>query len=179
MHWIPFICIILFHIFFFVKSIWLSLQLKQPIRHRDKKVITTISWVVLTITLFTWTYYNQLFGIIGLTQKIWYGIMIIAVILALVSLIHIRQSWRIWLPSSWTTQLITWGIYAYSRNPFFLAYDLLIIGMIVVSWSWLVFIAWVFSIIFFHQLIIQEEQYLEHTEWITYLNYKKKVRRYL
>lgn len=178
MYYIPFICIILFHSFFFAKSIWLSLKLKKSIRSSDLQTNLTIWGVVTTIAVFLWQYLQIQEYTPHWSTTMGYIFMISAVIIWAIALIHIKKSWRIGLPQWDQTQLITHGIYQFSRNPFFLAYDVLIIGMMIVTWSLFIILPWVITIGLFHYLIVREEVHLIKTHWETYQKYKEKVKRY-
>ena len=48
----------------------------------------------------------------------------------LVSVLCMKDSWRAGIPANDKTELVTGGVYAYSRNPAFLGFDLQYIGVL-------------------------------------------------
>ena len=94
------------------------------------------------------------------------------------SLIAMKNSWRVGIKYDQKTTLITSGIYRISRNPYFFSYDLLILGFIFIFPSPVLLILYVPLVIVFHNMILEEEKYLETLHGETYLDYKKKVCRY-
>jgi protein-S-isoprenylcysteine O-methyltransferase Ste14 len=82
-----------------------------------------------------------------------------------------------WKP---TNSIITEGIYAYSRNPVYVAMILIYFGVtIIVDSMWILsFIFLVFFVMHFG-VILREEKYLEKKFGEEYLNYKNKVRRWI
>ena len=76
--------------------------------------------------------------------------------------------------------LQTTGIYSISRNPMYLSLLLIYTGLAFLLGNWwtIVFILPIIAIITYF-IIRPEEKYLERAFGITYLDYKKKVRRWL
>ena len=54
----------------------------------------------------------------------------------LTSVLTMRDSWRAGIPDRDKTELITSGIYAYSRNPAFLGFDLMYLGTFLLLGNW-------------------------------------------
>ncbi|MBC8256930.1 MAG: isoprenylcysteine carboxylmethyltransferase family protein [Candidatus Marinimicrobia bacterium] len=82
-----------------------------------------------------------------------------------------------WKP---TSNIITTGIYAYSRNPIYVAFNIFPIGLgIFFDNLWVLgsFLPAAFTI--YYIAIKKEETYLETTFGEEYLDYKKKVRRWI
>ncbi len=100
-------------------------------------------------------------------------------ILFLISVITMKNSWRAGIPSEDHTELISDGIYKISRNPAFLGFDLMYIGICLLYCNALTIIFSLFSIITLHFQILQEEIYLTDTFGEEYRIYKKQVSRYL
>lgn len=100
-------------------------------------------------------------------------------VIFLFSVVCMKDSWRAGIPDSDRTQLITKGIYRYSRNPAFLGFDLMYIGVVLMYGNMLTLGFSVFAIIMLHLQILQEEKYLEGVFGEDYAKYKKQVARYL
>ncbi len=104
---------------------------------------------------------------------------IIGDILFLISIITMKNSWRAGIPSEDKTEFISNGIYKISRNPAFVGFDLMYIGICLLYCNVLTIIFSLFAIIMLHFQILQEEKYLEKTFGKKYINYKNKVFRYI
>ena len=91
-----------------------------------------------------------------------------------------RDSWRAGVSKTDKTELVTNGIYQISRNPAFLGFDLLYIGTLLMFFNWVLCILTVFAIIMYHlQIVNVEEDFLLAAFGNEYLQYKKKVCRYI
>ena len=78
------------------------------------------------------------------------------------------------------TELVTNGIYQISRNPAFLGFDLLYIGTLLMFFNWILCFLTVFAVIMYHlQIVNVKEDFLFATFGNEYLQYKKKVCRYI
>ena len=78
------------------------------------------------------------------------------------------------------TELVTNGIYQISRNPAFLGFDLLYNGTLLMFFNWILCFLTVFAVIMYHlQIVNVEEDFLFATFGNEYLQYKKKVCRYI
>jgi len=83
-------------------------------------------------------------------------------------------------PSQQTTTVVTSGLYAYSRNPIYLGWFLVIAGMGIRNASWLLLvIAFAMLLLLYWAVILAEEAYLERKFKEEYLIYKQRVRRWL
>ncbi|MBQ8293358.1 MAG: isoprenylcysteine carboxylmethyltransferase family protein [Bacilli bacterium] len=108
-----------------------------------------------------------------------FAVGIIGNILFLISIITMKNSWRAGIPSEDNTEFISNGIYKISRNPAFLGFDLMYIGICLLYCNVLTIIFSLFAIVMLHFQILQEEKYLEKTFGETYITYKNKVFRYI
>lgn len=91
-----------------------------------------------------------------------------------------RDSWRAGVSKTDKTELVTNGIYQISRNPAFLGFDLLYIGTLLIFFNWILCFLTVFAVIMYHlQIVNVEEDFLFATFGNEYMQYKKKVCRYI
>lgn len=97
----------------------------------------------------------------------------------LISVLCMRDSWRAGIPDRDRTELVTNGIYAFSRNPAFLGFYLQYIGVLLMYCNLLTGMFTVFAIVMLHLQILQEERYLTTAFGTKYLDYRHQVRRYL
>jgi len=83
-------------------------------------------------------------------------------------------------PREHSSRMVTSGIYAYSRNPIYLGWFLLIAGRGVMNASLLVLlIAATMLLLLYWAVIVEEEKYLERKFGEEYMTYKRSVRRWL
>lgn len=79
-----------------------------------------------------------------------------------------------------TTRLVTGGPFAYSRNPIYLSFALFDIGLGLLFNNLWLFILLLPMLLYVDRLIVgREEAYLEHRLGEPYLDYKRRVRRWL
>ncbi len=97
----------------------------------------------------------------------------------LAAVLCMRDSWRAGIPAQDKTEIVTTGIYAFSRNPAFLGFDFMYIGVLLLYCNPLTAAFTAFAIVILHLQILQEEKYMAATFGATYLAYRKKVLRYL
>ena len=97
----------------------------------------------------------------------------------LLSVLCMKDSWRAGIPDKDKTELVTIGIYRYSRNPAFLGFDFMYIGVLLMYGKLLTLAFSVFAMVMLHLQILQEERYLENSFGAAYTAYKKQVFRYL
>ena len=89
-----------------------------------------------------------------------------------------KGSWRAGIPTEDKTEMITQGIYSFSRNPAFLGFDLVYIGILIGFGNMILIVITIFTVIMMHLQILQEEQFLEKVFGKQYREYKDKVGRY-
>ena len=100
-------------------------------------------------------------------------------IIFLISVLCMKDSWRAGIPDRDKTELVTDGIYSYSRNPAFLGFDFQYIGVLLMYCNLLTLMFTIFAIIMLHLQILQEERYLSSVFGKEYQEYRHKVFRYL
>lgn len=176
-----------FYICYFAKMIS---QRKQGIStdQLGKGKIGFVKFIEVTLKISTYV-----LPIIQLISILWYigtshivlriiGSVITAVgVLAfIISVVQMKNNWRAGVQREEKTNLVTTGIYSISRNPAFLGFDLMYIGIMFTFFNWYLCLATSFVIVFFHlQIVNVEEDYLIEAFGDEYLKYKAKVCRYL
>ncbi len=102
------------------------------------------------------------------------------VMIFILAVFTMRDSWRAEVSKTEKTDLVTSGIYQISRNPAFLGFDLVYTGILWMFFNWVLLVVSVFAAFMFHlQIVNVEEDYLNSSFGEPYLEYKKKVCRYL
>ena len=97
----------------------------------------------------------------------------------LAAVLCMKDSWRAGIPDKDKTKLVTGGIYKFSRNPAFVGFDFMYIGVLLMYFNALMAAFTVFAVVMLHLQILQEEKYMTATFGQEYLEYKNKVFRYL
>lgn len=100
-------------------------------------------------------------------------------ILFTVSVVTMKDSWRAGIAENDKTEIIKDGIYSISRNPAFLAFDLVYAGLLLMAFNWVLMVFSFFAVTMLHLQILQEEAFLSKKFGAEYIAYKNKVRRYL
>ncbi len=111
-------------------------------------------------------------------KLIGFVLITIGFLIGMAALIAMKNSWRVGIKYDQKTKLVTSGIFRLSRNPYFLSYDILILGYILIFPSPILFIMYITLVIIFHKMISEEEKYLETVHGNSYLEYKNNVNRY-
>ena len=99
------------------------------------------------------------------------------VILASLSFKRAKTNIEPWKP---TTKIISTGIYAYSRNPIYVGFFLILIGIGIFLNSFWILISFIPSAVLIYYIAIKKEEvYLEKKFGEEYIHYKNKVRRWV
>lgn len=97
----------------------------------------------------------------------------------IISVVTMHDNWRAGVPEKRETKLVKDGIYKISRNPAFLGFDLVYIGILLIFFNYVLLAVSILTIIMFHlQIVNVEEDFLISEFGEEYLNYKKHVCRY-
>lgn len=131
--------------------------------------ITEVVSVIIGISMlsFSWRIAGACIGVLGVAVFI-------------ISVVTMRDSWRAGVPEKKETKLVTDGIYSFSRNPAFLGFDLVYIGILLMYFSFGLFAVSVIAVIMLHlQIVNVEEDFLIAEFGEEYLNYRKQVCRYI
>lgn len=116
-----------------------------------------------------------------------FPVIVAGVVLIVAAIFFIVPSFRAFSraktnPEPWkpTTAIVTNGIYAISRNPIYVGFTLLYLGVaLLLNSLWvLLFLAPVLFVMHVG-VIFREEDYLERKFGAEYVNYKKRVRRWI
>lgn len=91
----------------------------------------------------------------------------------------LKDSWRAGIDESQKTELITDGIYRFSRNPAFVGFDLIYLGCALTVCNAAMLAAACFAMLMMHLQILEEEKHLEKMFGTAYRDYRRAVRRYL
>ncbi|MCX8532553.1 methyltransferase family protein [Chryseobacterium luquanense] len=116
---------------------------------------------------------NNIFKYFGMS------LMVLSLIWVLIAQFQMKNSWRIGIDEELKTELITTGLFKYSRNPIFFGMLLSLIGLFFTLPTLISLIFFVVSNILIQTQIRLEEDFLLNQHGKDYLQYKAKVRRFL
>lgn len=97
----------------------------------------------------------------------------------LLAVLQMKDSWRAGIPDQDKTKLVTAGIYRFSRNPAFLGFDFMYLGVMLMYFNGLTVLFTIYAVVMLQLQILQEEKYLSTTFGEEYQAYQKQVFRYL
>jgi protein-S-isoprenylcysteine O-methyltransferase Ste14 len=145
--------------------------------------ITTFIWGLLWFLLpLVGIIYNKDFNYFKFnsqTRTIGIALLLVGLIIFIVSAISMKSSWRVGIDKNTKTALIKNGIYKISRNPAFVGFDLMFVGLFITHPNLLTLYVAASCIISIHFLIKQEEQHLTAIFGKEYVDYKQITPRYL
>ncbi len=176
---------ILFQGMFISKNIILRKQTDKQIRGKNREaILATMFFIIFIILSFIFSSQNEAFGKIASQHDYIFtvvGIMILILnfIVSAAALIHLRDSWRVGVLENQKTDLVTTGIYKYSRNPYFVSYLLMFIAYATLLQNLVLLGFAIIGFGFVHSMIMKEETYLTTEHGNNYLQYKKDTPRYL
>jgi protein-S-isoprenylcysteine O-methyltransferase Ste14 len=111
----------------------------------------------------------------------WVGVAfcLAGLMLVLWSLISFGRSFRVGIDTDHPDQLVTAGIFRYSRNPIYVAFAFALIGEFLIFANWILLAYLVAATWLFHRQVLREEEYLRTRYGQEYADYCSRVRRYL
>jgi protein-S-isoprenylcysteine O-methyltransferase Ste14 len=148
----------------------------HPILFYTGKLSGYVTWILPGLSL------AELFNIsmINLMPLRWASFIILGLGLffSVFSMINLGKSTTLGLPKE-DTRLKLKGLYTISRNPMYVGFNLLTLSSILYIQNIFVLLAGLYSMCVYHLIILSEEKFLENRFGTKYLEYKKRVRRYL
>lgn len=184
--WLALLVLVIFYGIYFAKMLAQrrqGIQTRQIGRVKEKSVhivellmsIATLAAPVIQILsiIFGWNHMPANARFTG------FCIGMLGDIIFLASVLCMKDSWRAGIPDKDRTTLVTTGIYRYSRNPAFLGFDFMYVGLLLMYFNLSMLVVSAFAIIMLHLQILQEERYLAENYGESYREYRKHVFRYL
>ena len=116
---------------------------------------------------------TQIPGVVGI------ALCAIAVIGIAASLVSFGDSFRVGIDEQKPDKLVTTGVFAYSRNPIYVCFDMFFFGQFLVHRNIAIAAAAAGFALAIHRQILREEKFLAAFYAGEYEVYRKRVRRYL
>ena len=176
------ILVSIFFIGFMLKNVITAIRTKKAIRSKSGKVnLIIFNSIILGLVAFTnhpdyFIWIKSLdFSIIKIIGLV---IVFLACVLGITTLITMKDSWRVGIRPEQKTELVINGVFKLSRNPFFLSFNLMFLGIFLVHPTLVYLIFYLMFIIILHLIIKDEEKHLMLQHGESYKNYKDSVNRY-
>ena len=148
---------------------------------RCLKVMTFLGIGIWIINAFlpklAWNWFFGLFDSL-IISLIGLSFSLVGVALFITAMVFMKTSWRAGIDKSTQSSLITNGIYKYSRNPAFLGFDLMFVGVALTFGNVVSTVLAILIIIGLHLQIIQEERHMADSFSQEYAVYASKTPRY-
>lgn len=111
----------------------------------------------------------------------WIGVVVcmLGLLLFLLSLVSFGRSFRIGIDEQKPGSLITTGIFAVSRNPIYMAFASILLGMFLIFPNWILLLYLIAGFWLLNRQVLREEDSLKKIYGKEYIKYCKKARRYL
>lgn len=176
---------ILFQGIFIYKNLFLRKKLGIEIRGRNVEALAAqvlfagFIAVALGISLFDITFGQILIVNQDATLTIALILMVLSLGISAASLIHLKDSWRVGVLENQKTELITTGIYSYSRNPYFVSYIIMFVAYTLILQNAILLVFLFVNLAINHKMILKEEAWLQSNHGEKFLAYKQQVPRYL
>lgn len=108
------------------------------------------------------------------------GVLCVAGLLLMAwSLVSFGTSFRVGIDNERPGALVTSGAFAFSRNPIYVAFGLVLLGEFLIQPHWLLLIYLIAGVALFHRQVLREEAFLAQHYGAEYDAYRKRVHRYL
>jgi protein-S-isoprenylcysteine O-methyltransferase Ste14 len=105
------------------------------------------------------------------------GLLCFALIWTIIAQRHMKNSWRIGIDTETKTELITTGLFGFSRNPIFFGMIVSLVGLFLTTPNALTGLFLILGYVLIQIQIRLEEEFLTAEHGQNYLVYKQKVRR--
>ncbi len=110
----------------------------------------------------------------------WVGMILClaGVVLLFLSLISFGKNFRVGIDKNQPDKLVTTGVFAFSRNPIYVAFWFALVGEFLLFSNWILLTYVIAAMWLFHRQVVREEVYLQEHYGQQYVEYSRRVRRY-
>jgi protein-S-isoprenylcysteine O-methyltransferase Ste14 len=170
---------------FVMKNIILHRKIGKQIRGKNIEATIFIAFFAFFIGVaVVISFFKQPFGKIQLlndllAMTLGLGLLFFNLVVSGASLMNLKDSWRVGVLEDQKTELVTTGIYRFTRNPYFVSYFLMFAAYTVLLQNLILFGLSILGFLFVHKMIMKEEKYLYSMHGDAYVEYKTKVPRYV
>ncbi len=147
------------------------------------KGVAGLEMVVIAIYAFKAEWYAYLLPFWYLESewlaKTGWALLVISLLIVWVAQGQMAHSWRIGIDEENRSELVTHGLFRFSRNPIFLGILMANLGLFLVIPNTFTLLIFVVSFISIHTQVRLEEAFLRKSFGEQYMSYSDKVRRWL
>ena len=144
--------------------------------------ISVLELVVVSIYAFKNEWYQYLLPFWYLEHDylkyIGWGLLVLSLILVWVAQSHMANSWRIGIDEKNKTELVTSGLFSFSRNPIFLGIMIANVGLLLIIPNAFTLLIVSLSTVSINTQIRLEEAFLKSSHGEKYQDYLNQVRRW-
>ena len=111
----------------------------------------------------------------------WVGVILCltGLLLFLWSLVSFGMSFRVGIDTDHPDKLVTTGVFAFSRNPIYVAFCTVMLGEFLILPTWILVIYLAAALWLVHRQVLREEAYLSQQYGREYAEYTNRVKRYV
>ncbi len=146
------------------------------------KLLFGLAFVALVVHAFApqWELYLLPADFLMTKTTLWIGLVLLhaSLVLVLVAQAQMARSWRVGFDEKAKTELVTSGLFRYSRNPVFVGMLLTMFGLFLVLPNALTLLAAALTWTVLQIQVRMEEAYLLNAQGEAYMAYMKRVRRW-
>lgn len=177
------ICVAIYMVGFFIKNFVTAKNTGQPVKANSWKVnVLTVNISLLYILTYISIVFNPEFLIklpdIFILKTAGAVLIFASLILGTATLVNMKNSWRMGITEKQNTELITIGLFRYSRNPYFLSYYMIFLGVFMIYPTLIFLLLYLPFTVLTHSMVLDEEKFLETQHGNRYSGYKNTVGRY-
>jgi protein-S-isoprenylcysteine O-methyltransferase Ste14 len=118
-------------------------------------------------------YHSQLGSWIGV------GLCFGGVLMLMASLVSFGRSFRVGIDDDHPDKLVTTGVFAFSRNPIYVGFALVLVGQFLVFPNWIPLAYLLAGLWLLHRQVLREESFMRTHYGREYEEYCARVRRYV
>jgi protein-S-isoprenylcysteine O-methyltransferase Ste14 len=107
------------------------------------------------------------------------GLCFGGVLILLLSVVSFGKSFRVGIDVDHPDKLVTTGVFAFSRNPIYVGFALVLTGQFLVFPNWIPLVYLGAGIWLFHRQVLREENFMRQQYGQEYADYCRRVRRYV
>jgi protein-S-isoprenylcysteine O-methyltransferase Ste14 len=111
----------------------------------------------------------------------WVGVLlcVAGLVMLFLSLVSFGRSFRVGIDQDRPDKLVTAGIFAFSRNPIYVAFGFVLLGQFLLYPNWILLVYVIAAAWLFHRQVLREEEYMRKHYGQQYSEYCERARRYL
>jgi protein-S-isoprenylcysteine O-methyltransferase Ste14 len=148
------------------------------------KILIAMLFAIIAINAFVdflMPYFVPVRYLIENVYVFWIGVALlhISLIWTIVAQAQMQKSWRIGIDETHDTELVSTGIFRWSRNPIFLGMLCTVLGLFLIIPNVVTFAVWFGAYIVLQMQVRLEEEFLRRKHGEKYAEFCKKVRRWI